>query len=282
MSTPNTCTNDSLGMLLPQYELDMLSEAERERFEAHVIHCAYCRTQLETMRQVVDVMFAEREQIVSELEARGLSFNSISRELLTTDGEPEVAETAPGLGKRTFWHDISDFLRTPWVWGPAVGVACIAAILGVIRPESESRYQRLVSFDLLSFEGTTLRGGSEAEAVFQEGIRAYEQGDVAAAIPNLKKATELDSANPDAWLYLGISYYVKKDAAHALPVLRKAVELNQDNMLAHGQWYLAQTYLLSDDPANALSLLDELGTRGGPHAQEAAALAQRVRALARE
>ncbi|TKJ39759.1 hypothetical protein CEE37_10805 [candidate division LCP-89 bacterium B3_LCP] len=60
------------------------------------------------------------------------------------------------------------------------------------------------------------------------------------------------------WLYLGVSYYVDRQAHSAVKSLSEAEKLTVNTLNDRAKWYLAQAYLLSEDPHNAIPLLEEL------------------------
>ena len=53
MSVPNALTCQELVELVTDYLEGALPPAERERFDAHLVLCAGCRTYLEQMRQTI-------------------------------------------------------------------------------------------------------------------------------------------------------------------------------------------------------------------------------------
>jgi tetratricopeptide (TPR) repeat protein len=66
---------------------------------------------------------------------------------------------------------------------------------------------------------------SEAQVAFDHGLRLFQGGQYAEAIPLLQEATTLDPQFGQAYLYLGRSYLNLGQWGHAIPVLRTAFRL---------------------------------------------------------
>ena len=52
----STCTNEHLGLLLHDYELGLLSDVDRERFELHLYECDYCHEQVKEFLYVSELV----------------------------------------------------------------------------------------------------------------------------------------------------------------------------------------------------------------------------------
>ncbi len=74
MTTVDGCSDPSLGKLLPEYELGLLDDAEKDAFERHLMSCENCAGQAETMRQPMKLIRTQdslrRQLNPSETEAR--------------------------------------------------------------------------------------------------------------------------------------------------------------------------------------------------------------------
>jgi tetratricopeptide (TPR) repeat protein len=66
---------------------------------------------------------------------------------------------------------------------------------------------------------------SDAQGAFDHGLRLFQRGQYAEAIPLLQEATQLDPQFGQAYLYLGRSYLNLGQWGHAIPVLRTAFRL---------------------------------------------------------
>ena len=72
------------------------------------------------------------------------------------------------------------------------------------------------------------------------GMDEYMLGDIAGALQEVKRATELSPNDPDAFYYLGRLYFSANNPRDALPVFQKAIELNPSSVRTHNQ--MGQTY----------------------------------------
>ena len=66
---------------------------------------------------------------------------------------------------------------------------------------------------------------SEAQVAFDHGLRLFQHGQYAEAIPRFQEATQLDPNLGQAYLYLGRSYVNLGQWGNAIPVLRTAFRL---------------------------------------------------------
>jgi tetratricopeptide (TPR) repeat protein len=66
---------------------------------------------------------------------------------------------------------------------------------------------------------------SDAQGAFDHGLRLFQRGQYAEAIPRLQEATTLDPQFGQAYLYLGRSYLNLGQWGNAIPVLRTAFRL---------------------------------------------------------
>jgi tetratricopeptide (TPR) repeat protein len=66
---------------------------------------------------------------------------------------------------------------------------------------------------------------SDAQGAFDHGLRLFQRGQYAEAIPLLQEATQLDPQFGQAYLYLGRSYLNLGQWGNAIPVLRTAFRL---------------------------------------------------------
>lgn len=102
------CTDEHDGVLLFPYELGLLSEEERERFERHLLHCEYCHQQVLAFEPYAAVLQAGR--------AMRLDFSG-DREWKQTD------RTVLSRLKEHLWP------RVPFPLRPAVLIGLVAVLL---------------------------------------------------------------------------------------------------------------------------------------------------------
>lgn len=76
------CQNESLGRLLPEYELELLGDNDREQFELHLMACEFCFEKAETMRRPMKLVRNDatlREPAVAEAKAGDIPGSSFQK-----------------------------------------------------------------------------------------------------------------------------------------------------------------------------------------------------------
>jgi len=86
------------------------------------------------------------------------------------------------------------------------------------------------------------RTAAPAEDDFERGKRLYTGGDVAAALPLLKRAAEARKKDADAWYYLGLALNRLGKTKDARKAFEKSLKARPDSAAAHAS--LAYTLLL--------------------------------------
>ena len=256
----NECINHSLREILHGYEMNRLNEADRERFEAHLLECAFCLTEAESMRRLTNALLANRSAMLAALREDGLTFDQIRRRLL-----------AP---RESLLDKLAASLRTVFGRVALAGALATAVLFTfLLWPRTgDSPYRQYLSYDLPPYQtGLELRGEihNEAATVFEAAMESYRRGNYRAAIDGIRKSLELDSNQPDRWLYLGVSQYAAHDARAAIRSLRKADEDGQGLTKLRARWYLAQSYLYLSKPTPAEALLEWIVAQNGEHAEDA-------------
>jgi tetratricopeptide (TPR) repeat protein len=274
MGTTLRCTDEAIGNLLPQFEMRMLPDADAERFETHLLECAHCMCEFREFSSVAGVMYDERAALARELDAQGISFAVLKRDLLRDAG---TSPSRKADAVRTLPEILFGWARRPLVWAPALGVVALIFVTTLFLPGGGSKFSPLLSHTMLQFASPMPRGGGEAEREFGLARDAYNRKSYPEAITHFTQTVELDPQNGDAWLYLGVSQYLRKDAAAISSLLRAESVVGGDaERLAHTRWYLAQAYLEAGDAEHGILRLDQVLTQGGAHAQEAEVLKARV------
>lgn len=111
----------------------------------------------------------------------------------------------------------------------------------------------------------TQAASPEINKHLEAGINADKQGNVALAISEFKKATELAPKSAIAFVDLGQAYMESHDYQSAIPVLRHAVELESNLNAAHqllGYALLAQGYAAAAEAIPHLERAKEQGALG--------------------
>ena len=71
--------------------------------------------------------------------------------------------------------------------------------------------------------------------LYELGRALLDAGNYDAALPDLRRAIELDASNSEAWYNLGKAYGLDAQSAQAEVALRKAAELNPKDPSPHYQ-----------------------------------------------
>ena len=63
------CTDEQAGRLLHDYELGLLSESDKQRFELHLYECEYCLAEVRDFSDVVHILSRDPEarSIIGEM-----------------------------------------------------------------------------------------------------------------------------------------------------------------------------------------------------------------------
>lgn len=279
--TTHTCLDPRVGSQITRYELDGLSDQEQESFEQHLLDCSFCRNELELMLPVAGVLRANKHRLVTALTDQDLSFDEQRERLLEEVRSRRRAADAPSrLGQ---WiAALIELWRKPYVMAPAL-VALAACVLLIVRlnKQPESPFSPLLDYAPLASADTQVRGTESTTAgrLFTEGMSAYGAGDYGTAVSKLRKATQSNPSLGTGWLYLGVAFYVTKEPKSAIQALLQAVAHTDHAAQDYARFYLAQAYLLDNQPGPAQRLLSELDRQGGPLAARADSLSARVRRM---
>jgi len=255
------CTNEEIGRLIAQYELGELSDEECDRFEEHLMECDFCLGELEQMRPIVSALRQDRVEIRDALRHEGISFETLKEELLSRS---RVNRSVFGKVMQAATQALSS-LRQTRVLIPAISMLFALVLIRMyywpphIGTSETNPYERILTFESLPYQLLELRGtAGEADPSFDEGMKAYLEGNYGDAIVNLRNAVEKAPENGSWWLYLGVCYYLERDAKAAVKALARADTLAQFSDKTRARWYLAQAHLLNGDANQAIPLLQWL------------------------
>jgi hypothetical protein len=112
------CTNEETGRLLHGYEIGILSEREREQFEAHLLGCEHCHSMLEAFEQKASLLMTSEK----------------ARAVISEMG-PETAEAMSHIGRlrKYLWPKVPLIFR-PAVAYLAILILLVPAYLGLKKP----------------------------------------------------------------------------------------------------------------------------------------------------
>jgi tetratricopeptide (TPR) repeat protein len=276
-SQPKQCSNGSQGALLARYELGTLNEAERNRFEEHLLDCQFCSDALMEMLPLMATLRQNRQAIVSSLHRDGISFNALREELLAEARIPRVR-----LWSRAgeLFNQLRAAFARPVVWAPAA-LCAAAALLLVMQLQKQPSFTADhygLTFKKAPYEAQVWRGEPADAAVesFNQGMQSYLANDYASAIKLLKKAVALEPERGTWWMFLGISSYLDRRAPDAVAALTRAVALTEYDLKTESLWYLAQAHVLDGHKDQALPLLKQLSEQQNPYSGEAHDLLNRI------
>ncbi len=273
------CTDEKAGALRIQYELGQLNDADRERFEEHLLDCDFCFRELSDEVSWMAALLEKRAEIRENLRREGLTFESQKALYL----QSLSAATGSKSKDRTLWvRSLRRLMSKPKLAFllPAGAVVLAALFLFIFRPspESSSPYLSLLQFEPIPYKASVVRGESDdaAETQFQEGMRLYQKGDYRSAVKFLKDAVDSDPESGIYRLFLGVCYFLDRQADPAIQALTAADSLTQFTFREKTRWYLAQAYLLKSDPDRAIPLLRWLVEQNCGHSAQAAEMLKRI------
>jgi Flp pilus assembly protein TadD len=107
-------------------------------------------------------------------------------------------------------------------------------------------------------------------------MKAYNENDYKNAARILSNATQESPNDWSLWFFLGVSYYLDKQAKPSINALLQADDLNKYALEIEIKWYLAQAYLLNNDPQSALPYLLWLKEKPGDYSSKADALLEAI------
>ncbi|HEX7344511.1 MAG TPA: hypothetical protein VF398_09610 [bacterium] len=276
------CIKEELGHLITFYEMDALREDDRLRFENHILDCPFCRSEVSRMFPLYRALDQSKSQVLARLQASGISFDSIRRQILATIQRSEpIKTTGPSLWRRLILA--VQGMRLPGEVIPALAATALILLLILLptHPPQVNPYSAWLSFEKAYYQSVQDRapGNAAAEAAFQKGMEFYQENNFKAAAGLLATAVQEDSLEGRYWLYLGISYYLDHQARRAVAALTKAESLSDPAQRNRARWYLAEAYLLQQDTVRSMPLLQSLVNEGYEYSEEADSLLIRVREM---
>lgn len=253
------CTNRQIGDLLWDYQLELLSPADRQRFEAHLLECDHCFQDVYALAPVFERIKAHPQPFLQELARPGFWEQAKNR----------------FAGLKEQYLVLSPAVR----WGLAAAGITALILISILPFRSPDRLADLAVIEPYPFQALSPMGGvgrSEAENTFFRGMQAYNDGRYHEALPSLQAAIALDSTDAEFQFFLGITYLLAGDAASAIAPLTAAILLDPSRFEARARWYLGNAYLLLEDGEKALEELRRVIEGGGEYEFQATVLTRRV------
>jgi hypothetical protein len=260
MGEPNTCRDPEKGSLLTAYEMGLLDEREQAAFEAHLTDCPSCLEQLYAMAPSMVAIRANPE-----------AFTAL-------EGSRATEVWAPGFSFVAWLRDTLASLVRPRILVPA-GVAALVAMVMIVqlRLDSPGAFQQLAIVEPVPYVQIDTRHVNTPEATlrYDQGMAQYAGGRYREAVVALTEAVHLGEVDP-AWgvrdqarFYLGLSLLLQGEAALAAEHLTQATRASILPVAERARWYLAQAYLLQEDPEAALISLQALADSGVAYRDQA-------------
>ena len=162
--------------------------------------------------------------------------------------------------------------------GPArvllpVAVAAVLAMLIFMPQSSDSKFHNLAMTEAPAFSPIQVRAGAQDQwlPLWESGMQHYQSGDFGLAADDLHQAVNLLALDPanqqerytvldNARMYLGVSQLISGQEENSIAILTLAAQSRLRPVQQKAQWYLAQAYLIGEQPEAALTVLEELQT----------------------
>lgn len=225
--------------LIERYLAGELSHAEQDALEEHYFACDLCLERLENVRAAQEALASSADQIEAQLS---------------------------GHRHRRWWVIASGIAA-------ALAIAVASALL--LRPSSgpPARLLAMARIEAPAYTPVQLRGFTDqAQQLFRSGMRSYEAGDYASAIPDLQKAAHLDYNAADVSFYLGASYLLTGRNPEGLAELEHTVDLGDTPYLEEALLLSAKAHIAIGDLSNATIELHRVVELSGDSYDQALAM----------
>ena len=247
-----------------------LSSQEKQKLEAHIDLCPACFSAIEQLTQAeIEAYELEEDWTVIEKEIDRKFYNQwpaiISHDKTKSKKLINLIEQKIS----NFYHNF--LVTNKFVYAAGIAVIIIASLYSYAYFNRGEYYQFALIEPLTE---SRLRGVSEHEKLFAEGMRLFTKGNYESATKHF--AIYLQK-KPDHFLvnfYYGLSFlfnateglfgYAYKfnptKVNAGITYLNKALSLADDNMFYQEDcyWYLAKAYLMKNDKANAVKQLKQI------------------------
>ncbi len=251
------CTDFNLGKMIGRYEYDLLSPAEKQLFEAHLLACDACFSDLYSTSQLVENVRRHAKEIQS---------------VLNTTKSQNTRFLAPVI---KLWQSLAasgEKILAPIPVGIRVAAGSIVvtvALLLFILP-SRKNYNDLVHLAPAAYKEFTLRNQVAAEQqLFSEAMTFYQKKDYTAAIPKLRQVHEEYPKLLAASFYLGVCLLLENQPRAAIPYLQTVAQRGDAYYQEASNWYLANAFLLLGEVQQSRARLELVLQQTGSHYDQA-------------
>lgn len=252
------CTDPRVGQLLPQYELGMLEDSEREAFLDHLAQCDFCHAELYALEPATDLLRAKREAALA-------------------------SKASASRARRLLWQMrlLAHLQKRRIAWAAAILIAVSVGVttwLWLRAPEKPPEMAHVGPSEKapppaprssLSPEQIARLRSVETRTPFESALSAYEKGDFVRAIELLMPIVRLEPENAEAHFYLGASWLQLDRPQEAIGPLRRAVQLSVGVEQERSRYHLALAYARAGQREDALRELETLIAQNSVYRREA-------------
>ncbi|MDZ7290862.1 MAG: tetratricopeptide repeat protein [candidate division KSB1 bacterium] len=259
------CTNPEIGKLIFMYELKLLSDEERERFEDHLLACEHCFDELWRFSPVISGMEEHRAQILATLEPAVQEDFQIRRRPVIEKIRDLIASLQP-------------FLRpAPIGFALATTVAIFIALLFLFPRVNYAPLAEVTREPYTLFQIMGTSDSLDSAQLFSQGMSYYRNGEDSAAVRLLQQAHRLNPTNAATLFYLGVSYLQLGQFDSASTAFSKGLALKDSLYEERFLWYDGNARLAKNDEAGALQRFEAVKTRAAKYAARAETKIRQIR-----
>lgn len=266
------CTNPELGAMITRYELGLLTDAERQKFEEHLLSCNACFADFYEFLPVAQTMKSHPQECLEAL-AAPVGWAASLRQF-----------------RLAVWAELDALCEHASVRaaGYAFASAVVAvALLFVFAPEwhydhlAQSAGYLELSTSWHSYAQRDPGSIQSADSLFQEAIFHYRyQQDTtradSAVLAMLRQVLALVPTHANAHFFLGVFWYQMNTVDSALVHLKQADALENPEWRQARHWFLGNAHLQRNEVESAQRELRLAAAAGGSYAQAANDLLARI------
>ena len=264
MSAESRCTETETGALLTAYELGLLVEPERTRFEGHLAECEACQDSLYEMAPYISALHDNPADAAARF----------------AEGQTALPAEAGAGWLRRIAQVVWPAGGWPQAWRVLAPVAVAAVAVVVLLQGRGPDLASLVQIEPVPYVQMQTRaaGPDDAEVLFRRGMAQYIEEHYEEASHLLASAVRLIPAgaavlqgtHPDQIaFYAGLSFLLSDRPDSARIFLEQSLESPLRVLQDRSRWYLAQVSLLEGDAEAARAHLEVLAAESPGYGEKA-------------
>lgn len=228
-----------------------LSVAEREQFEAEMSTDEHLREEVELHRKLVSSVETE-------------SLRQLLEQIHEENFESETKVVS--LPRRRSYF--------PMAIAASVALLILAGwwIFNLQTSSPESVYAAYFT----PAEGLPTTLGYSTNTDFAEGMVSYKLEEYAEALEYWQPLVEADPTNDTLNYYVGVAFLADEQSDSAIDYLTTVVSNEQSSFRTSAQWYLALSYLKTNQGEQAKPLLEDLADRDNPYQSRSSEILQKM------